>query len=153
MTRLRLDDLRSIPGTRRNVSLRHRMQTALESSQHLIQWVPGPPPGSGVWRWPQTSISCVDGKNACSCTSTLPFVFMAWGLIKHCDHFACMRYEVLTAVKMALLVVWVETQFGVVGRYQRFGGTYWLHFQCVEPRISTLTTWPLPVFNNYYTIP
>jgi hypothetical protein len=153
MTRLRLDDLGSIPGTRRNFSLCHRIQTALESSQHLIKWVPGPLTGSGVWRWPLTSISCVEDKNVCSCTSTLPYVFMAWSLIKHCDHFAWMRFEVLTAVKMPMLVVYVETKCGVVGRCQGFGGTYCLHHQCVQLRRSTHTTLRLPVFNNYYTVP
>jgi hypothetical protein len=153
MSRLWLDDLRSIPGTRRNVSLRHRIQTALESNQHLIQWVPGPPPGSGVWRWPQTSISCVEDKNAWSCTSSFPYVFMEWGLIKHWVHFASRRYEVLTSVKMPMLVVWVEAICLVVGRYQCFGRTYCLHLRCVQPRKSTLTTLTLLVLNNYYTIP
>jgi hypothetical protein len=40
-----------------------------------------------------------------------------------------MRFEVLTAVKMSILVFWVVTQCGLVGRYQRFGGTYCLHLQ------------------------
>jgi hypothetical protein len=31
------------------------------------------------------------------------------------------RYEVLTAVNMPMLVLWVVTPFGLVGRYQRFG--------------------------------
>jgi hypothetical protein len=153
MTRLRLDDLRSNPGTRRKFSLCHRIQTVLESSQHLIKWVPGPLPGFGVWRWPQTSISCVEDKNAWSCTSTLQYVFMAWGLIKHWYHFACKRYEVLTTVKLPILVVWVETQCGVLGRYQRFGGTYCVYLQCVQPTKSTLTTLALPVVNNYYRVP
>jgi hypothetical protein len=39
------------------------------------------------------------------------------------------RFEVLTAVKM--LIFWVVTPCGTVGRYQRFRGTYRLHFQGV----------------------
>jgi hypothetical protein len=31
------------------------------------------------------------------------------------------RSEVLTAVKLSMLVFWVVTPFGLVGRYQRFG--------------------------------
>jgi hypothetical protein len=38
------------------------------------------------------------------------------------------RYEVLKAVKM-LLAFWAVTPCGLVGRYQRFGGTYFLHLQ------------------------
>jgi hypothetical protein len=39
-----------------------------------------------------------------------------------------MRSEVLTAVKMPMLVFWVVTSCLLVGT-QRFGGTYCLHFQ------------------------
>jgi hypothetical protein len=39
------------------------------------------------------------------------------------------RLEVLTAVKMLMFVFWVMTPFRLVGRYQRFGGTYCLHLQ------------------------
>jgi hypothetical protein len=35
-----------------------------------------------------------------------------------------MRSEVLTAVKMSMVVLSVVTQSGFVGEYQRFGGTY-----------------------------
>jgi hypothetical protein len=38
-----------------------------------------------------------------------------------------MRFEVLTAVKMSMLVFWVVMPCGLVGKYQRFGGTYCLH--------------------------
>jgi hypothetical protein len=40
-----------------------------------------------------------------------------------------MRFDVLTAVKMSMLVFWVVTPCGLVGRYQRFGGTYCLYLQ------------------------
>jgi hypothetical protein len=40
-----------------------------------------------------------------------------------------LRFEVLTALKMSILVKWVVTPCGLVGRYQRFGGTYCLHRQ------------------------
>jgi hypothetical protein len=41
----------------------------------------------------------------------------------------CMRTEVLTAVKLSVLVVWVVTPCGLVGRYQCFGGTYCFRLQ------------------------
>jgi hypothetical protein len=37
-----------------------------------------------------------------------------------------MRFEVLTAVKMPMLVFWVATPCGFLGRYQRFGDIYYL---------------------------
>jgi hypothetical protein len=40
-----------------------------------------------------------------------------------------MRSEVLTTVKMSILVFWVVTPCGLIGRYQRFGGIYYLHLQ------------------------
>jgi hypothetical protein len=39
------------------------------------------------------------------------------------------RYKVLTAVNMSMLLFWVVTPYGLVGRYQCFGGTYCLHLQ------------------------
>jgi hypothetical protein len=39
-----------------------------------------------------------------------------------------LRFEVLKAVKMSMLVFWVATPCGLVGRYQRFGEIY-LHFK------------------------
>jgi hypothetical protein len=46
-----------------------------------------------------------------------------------------LRSEVLTAVKMSMLVFWVVTPCGLVNGYQRFGGTYRLHLH-QEPVIS-----------------
>jgi hypothetical protein len=43
-----------------------------------------------------------------------------------------MRFEVLMAVKMSMLVSWVVTPYGLVGRYQRLGGTYCLHLQKMD---------------------
>jgi hypothetical protein len=40
-----------------------------------------------------------------------------------------MRFEALPAVKKSMLIFWVVTSCGLVGRYQRFGGTYCLHLQ------------------------
>jgi hypothetical protein len=40
-----------------------------------------------------------------------------------------MRFEVLTAVKMSMLLFWIVTPCGLVGRYQGFGGTYCFHLQ------------------------
>jgi hypothetical protein len=37
------------------------------------------------------------------------------------------RSEVLTAVKMSMLVFWVVKLCGLIGRYERFGGTYCFH--------------------------
>jgi hypothetical protein len=45
---------------------------------------------------------------------------------------------VLTAVKMTMLVLWVVTPSGFLGRYQRFGGTYCIHLQV--HRFSLVTT-------------
>jgi hypothetical protein len=39
------------------------------------------------------------------------------------------RVEVLMAVKMSMLLFWVVTPCGIVGRYQRFGWTCCLHLQ------------------------
>jgi hypothetical protein len=35
-----------------------------------------------------------------------------------------MRFEVLTAVKISIMVFWVVTPCGLAGTYHRFGGTY-----------------------------
>jgi hypothetical protein len=40
-----------------------------------------------------------------------------------------MRSEVLKATKMSMLVFWVVTACELVGKYQRFGGKYYLHPQ------------------------
>jgi hypothetical protein len=42
------------------------------------------------------------------------------------------RFEVLTAVKMSMLVFWVVTPCGLVRRYQRFGETYCLQLLYME---------------------
>jgi hypothetical protein len=39
----------------------------------------------------------------------------------------CIRSEVLKAVNISMLVLWVVIPYGLVGRYRRFGGTYCLH--------------------------
>jgi hypothetical protein len=44
-------------------------------------------------------------------------------------HCHCMRFEVLTSVKMPLVVFWVVTPCEIVGGDQRFGGTYCLPLQ------------------------
>jgi hypothetical protein len=43
-----------------------------------------------------------------------------WGQAAACVR----RFEVTTAVKMSMLIFWVVTPCGLVGRYQSFGGTY-----------------------------
>jgi hypothetical protein len=40
-----------------------------------------------------------------------------------------MRFEVLTTVNFPMLVFWIVTPCGLIGRYQRFGETYCLHLQ------------------------
>jgi hypothetical protein len=44
-----------------------------------------------------------------------------------------LRFEVLRAVQMSVLVLWVVTPCGLVGRYQRFGGTFCFHLQDLSP--------------------
>jgi hypothetical protein len=39
-----------------------------------------------------------------------------------------MRYEVLRAVQI-IMFFWIITPSGLVGGYQQFGDTYYLHFQ------------------------
>jgi hypothetical protein len=44
-----------------------------------------------------------------------------------------MGFEALTAVRMMMLFFWVLVPYRLIGRYQRFGETYFLHFQaCLE---------------------
>jgi hypothetical protein len=43
------------------------------------------------------------------------------GLKEQRDNFTFVIFEVLTAAKMSMLVFWVVTPFGLVGRYQSFG--------------------------------
>jgi hypothetical protein len=43
--------------------------------------------------------------------------------------FICVTFDVLTAVKMSLLVFWVVTPCVLVGRCRCFGGTNCLHLQ------------------------
>jgi hypothetical protein len=40
-----------------------------------------------------------------------------------------LKLQVLTAVKMSILVIGVVTPCVLVGGYRRFGGTYCLHLQ------------------------
>jgi hypothetical protein len=58
--------------------------------------------------------------------------------IRHCSSNTChvqqiflhnMRFEILAAMKMLMLVFWETTPRGLVGRYKRFGGTYCLLYQ------------------------
>jgi hypothetical protein len=54
-----------------------------------------------------------------------------------------MKSEVLTAVKMSLLVFWVVTPCGLAGRYQRFEGSYSLKMETMcssETLVSTEST-------------
>jgi hypothetical protein len=56
-------------------------------------------------------------------------------LEQHCSY---TRFEVFTAVKMLMLFFWVITSCGLVGRYQRFGGTYCLHLQAVSVSVRLI---------------
>jgi hypothetical protein len=47
----------------------------------------------------------------------------------HMETLLYVRFEVLMAVKMSMLVFWIVTPCELVGRDQRFGGTYYLHLQ------------------------
>jgi hypothetical protein len=40
-----------------------------------------------------------------------------------------MRFEILTAVKMSMMVFWVVTTYGLTGAYQCFEGAYCPHLQ------------------------
>jgi hypothetical protein len=40
-----------------------------------------------------------------------------------------LRLEVLTAVKMTMVIFWAVTQCDFVGGYQSFGGTHCIHLQ------------------------
>jgi hypothetical protein len=44
-----------------------------------------------------------------------------------------MRFDVLTAVKMSMLVLWITESCGLVRRYQCFGGKYCLCLQGYNP--------------------
>jgi hypothetical protein len=39
----------------------------------------------------------------------------------------CVRFEILAAVKISIVVFWVVTPCGLIGGYQHFGGMYRLH--------------------------
>jgi hypothetical protein len=58
---------------------------------------------------------------------------------KWLEHLERIGFEVLMAVKMPMFVFWAVTPNGLVGRYQRFGGTVFLNFkvskwmQCIPP--------------------
>jgi hypothetical protein len=59
-----------------------------------------------------------------------------------------MRFEVLTEVKLSMLVFWVVTPCGLVGRYQRFGRTYCLNLQPRRPTQTCLLVY-LTAFFSY----
>jgi hypothetical protein len=48
-------------------------------------------------------------------------------------------FEVLTVLKMSMLVLWVVAPWGFVGGYQHFGGAYRLHLQDLSPLQSSKT--------------
>jgi hypothetical protein len=51
-------------------------------------------------------------------------------------HLQSVRFEVLMAVYMSLLVLWLVTVFGRVGVYQRSGRTYCLHLQACAAKYA-----------------
>jgi len=59
-----------------------------------------------------------------------------------------MRSKVLTAMKMSVLIFWVVTPYGFVGKYQLYEGTYCFHLhgwrwkQYVSPSGWYLSTSP-----------
>jgi hypothetical protein len=89
--------------------------------------------------------SSVEAKNVWSCTSTPPFLFMAWCLIKHTDKFAftlqsqhaypcrneilLVRFEVLTAVFMESTIFWDIKPCSPLKVNRCFGATYRHHLQ------------------------
>jgi hypothetical protein len=53
-----------------------------------------------------------------------------WAYFEHTRAFSVFMWlDVLTAVKMSMLVFWVATPCGLVGRYQRLGGKYSVHLK------------------------
>jgi hypothetical protein len=102
VTRLRAERLEHSAGAG-NFSLRHRVQPGLVPTQPLIQWVsvaisPGiKRPGREADHSPPSS---AEVKNACSYTSTPPYVFMAWYFVKHRDSFTFTFTFVVFACKM-----------------------------------------------------
>jgi hypothetical protein len=70
---------------------------------------------------------CVSGDEP-SGSATGYFVIVLFKILPQCLNFF-MTFEVLTAVKMSMVVFRVATQCGLIGRYQRFGGTYCFHLK------------------------
>jgi hypothetical protein len=59
------------------------------------------------------------------------------------------RFEVLTAGKMSVLLFWVVLlPYGFVGRYQCFGGTYFLHLRVSVHFSNTLVSTHKPHGSN-----
>jgi hypothetical protein len=58
-------------------------------------------------------------------------------------------FEILTAVKIPMMVFWAMMPCGPVGGYQRFGGTYCLHLQKVEKMCSSQT---FVAYLQFYTM-
>jgi hypothetical protein len=46
-----------------------------------------------------------------------------------------MVFEVLTTVKMSLLVCWVVMPYEIIGRYQDFGETYYLQHAGISLKV------------------
>jgi hypothetical protein len=58
-----------------------------------------------------------------------------------------LRFEVLTAVKMQMLVLWVVTPCGLVGKYQGFGAIY-----CVHPAMKMEAVCSSETFGIYLQV-
>jgi hypothetical protein len=70
----------------------------------------------------EISIASLSSKLSLICTSyLLTLTIMYYDL--------CVRFKVLAEVKMSMLIFWVVRLYGLVGRYQRFAGTYCLRVQ------------------------
>jgi hypothetical protein len=54
----------------------------------------------------------------------------------------CLWYQVLMLVKVMMLLYWVVTPCGLIGRYSRFGEIYWIWRQYVSPKWCYLPTSP-----------
>jgi hypothetical protein len=79
---------------------------------------------SRAWSWP-----LVPRLRMMAQTSTSPYIWMAWCLIKCKNNLSFLGFEVLTAVIMKIAIFWSITPCSPLSVNRRFGGTYRLHLQ------------------------
>jgi hypothetical protein len=92
--------------------------------------------GSYSWHRSQSEMSCEHGSDLSKITDKLLIIakwYVSWNVLNQ------VKFEVLTPVKMSMLVFGVVTPCGLTGRsrYQCFGGTYCFHLQDVGRNFGT----------------